>query len=288
MRTAAHGPDLPLSFPSQTTSIRDKLSTRKTILNGPGTLQENAMTLITNVGHGLLNPNEKRGENVAGKSTQSKLTPRVIYKLLWHLLKSHRYRMGVYTQAALLHMVFRKDSPFASNDFSRKRLLCVNSSISPQAPEVAFDWLDSFMVNNRSIGEGGECIPDALSMNTILRALRFLSPEYSCQWLSHLVELCTTNQRATAAVAKCIDWQSSLFQFISETLETMTTSTLTKDTKKDEPTLDEKKQQVSRMGSSDGFELSLELYSILLGWIIRNDGEKVSEGKWRHHIFVAP
>lgn len=278
MRAAAQGPDLPLSFPSQTKSLRDKIPTRKTILSGPGKLQENAMTLISNVGHNILNANERKEKNVSGVSAQSKLTPRVIYKLLWHLLKSHRHRMGEHTQAALIHMVFKKDSPFASGNFSRKKLIRVNSSISPQATEVAFDWIDSFIANNSSIGESAECIPDPLSMNTILRTLRFISSEYTCQWLSHLVKLCETNQRATAAVAAaCVDWQSSLFQFISETIEKMIASASTTETKKDGPSLVENYQQPSGNGLNNSFELSLELYSILFGWIIRNDGEKVSD-----------
>ena len=272
MRKTAHGPDLPLSFLPQTVSLR---GVRKKMMNGPGILQANTMSLISNVGHGLLNASEKKDNSITGMKTPSKLTPRVIYKLLWHLLKSHRYRMGEYTQAALMHMVFRKDDSFLSNDFSTKRLILVDSTSSLYATEVDFDWVKSLIAKS-SVGEN-ECIPDLLSMNTILRTLRFLSCEYSNHWLSRLLELCKTNQKATSAVATCSDWQPCLFQFISEIIESVAPTLSTKDAKRKETHFDKESHQFPRKASNKGFELSLELYSILLGYIIRKNGEKVSQ-----------
>jgi hypothetical protein len=274
MRATAHGPDLPLSFSPQNASL---LNTHKKMMNGSGTLQENTISLISNVGQGLLHSSERK-ENSTGINARSKLTPRVIYKLLWHLLKSHRYRMGMYTQAALVGMVFEKENHFLSNGVLTKHFIVTDSS-SPNATKVDFDWINSMMANS-SVGEN-ECIRDALSMNTLLRALRFLPCEYSDHWLSCLVELCRNNHRATSTIAACGDWQPCLFQFISEIIENMAPTMSSKDAKREEPDFQEgdSHQPYPIKGSNKGFELSLELYSILLGYIIRNNGEKVSEEK---------
>lgn len=275
MRATTHGPDLPLSFSPENISLR---GVHKKMINGPGTLQENTISLISNVGQGLLNASERKEKSVDGMNEQSRLTPRVIYKLLWHLLKSHRYRMGVYTQAALISMVFKKENPFLSNEILKKSLILTNSSL-PLATKVDFDSIKSLMATC-SIGEN-ECISDALSLNTILRALRFLPCEYSSHWLSSLVDLCRKNQRSTSILAACADWQPCLFQLISEIIENMAPSISSKDSKGEDPHSQEEEnstQLVPWKGSNKSFELSLELYSILLGFIIRNNSEKVRAG----------
>lgn len=266
LRRTAHGPDLPLSFsPHTAPSLKDA---RKKVMNGASALQENTISLISNVGQGLLHAGEKKVNSVNGMNKISKLTPGIIYKLLWHLLKSHRYRVGLYTQGALKSMVFKEDNPFVSDDFSIEKLIAVDSSSSPHAMKVDFDSLKSLMMKNSV--SGNELIRDVLSMNTILRALRFFPYEYSDRWLSCLVELCKTSQRATSMVAACADWQPSLFQFISDIIENVAPSMTLKDAERKEIPIDKE-------SSNKGFQLSLELYSILVGYTIRNSGEKVSE-----------
>ena len=279
MRATAHGPDLPLSFSPQNASL---LNTHKKMVNRSGTLQENTISLISNVGQGLLHSGDRKENSATGINARSKLTPRVIYKLLWHLLKSHRYRMGVYTQAALVGMVFEKENPFTSNGVLTKHFIVTDSS-SPNPTKVDFDWVKSMMTNSY-VGEN-ECIRDALSMNTLLRSLRFLPREYSDHWLSCLVELCRNNPRATSTIAACGDWQPCLFQFISEIIESMAPTMSSKDANRDESDSKEgdSHQLYPIKGSNKGFQLSLEFYSILLGYIIRNNGKKVCEKN--DHIF---
>jgi hypothetical protein len=184
--------------------------------------------------------------------------------------------MGVYTQAALVGMVFEKENPFLSNGVLTKHFIVTDSS-SPNPTKVDFDWVKSMMTNT-SVGQN-ECIRDALSMNTLLRALRFLPREYSDHWLSCLVKLCSNNHRAISTIAECGDWQPCLFQFISEIIENVAPTMSSKDAKREE--LDSQEgdshQPHPIKGSNKGFKLSLELYSILLGYIIRNNGKQVRE-----------
>jgi hypothetical protein len=273
MRAASHGPDLPLSFSSENVSL---LNTQKIMKNASEKLHGNPMSLISNVGHGLMHVSERKQKSSSGMNARSKLTPSVIYKLLWHLLKSHRYRMGEYTQAALVGMVFEKQNPFHSKDILTKHLI-VTDSTSPHSRKVDFGWLKS-MLTEGSVGEN-ESVRDALSVNTILRALRFLPSEYSGRWLSCLVKLCRRNHEATSRISSCADWQPCLFQLISEIIENVAPKTPPKDAKREETNVKEETacQPLPLKSTRDDFELSLELYSILLGHIIRNNGENVSE-----------
>ena len=277
VRASAHGPDLPLSFSLENLPPLDR---RKKMIGGSGNIQENTISLISNVSQGFLKANDKSGET----NTSSKLTPSVIYKLLWHLIKSHRYRMGAYTQAALVSLVFeRKDAVPPSQDLLISHLITTDKSI-PFATKIEFNRAKSTMAESSIVDENVR-IRDTLSMNTILRVLRFLPSEYSSRWLRSLVDLSRTSNGATSTIASCPDWQPCLFQFVSEITENLA-STLSSQNIETEKTDSQQErdscQAYTVNGSNKGFELSLELYSILLGHIIRNDSEKVRERKYEN------
>jgi hypothetical protein len=277
-----HGPDLPLSFSLEKLSSLDR---RKKLIGGSGNIQENAISLISNVSQGFLNANDRKGET----NSSSKLTPSVIYKLLWHLVKSHRYRMGAYTQAALVSLVFeRKDVVPLSQEFWIKRLITTDKSI-PCVTKVEFNRAKSAMAESSIVDENVR-IRDTLSMNTILRVLRFLPSEYSSRWLRSLVDLSRTSSGATSTIASCPDWQPCLFQFVSEITENLA-STMSSQNIETEKTDSQQErdscQPYTVNGSNKGFELSLVLYSILLGHIIRNDSEKVRERKYENQYSIS-
>ena len=266
IHATSNGPDVPLSFSLENVSRQDPYP--KTI-NGPGTLQGKPIFLISNVSQSLQNFSDRKDSTSSGVHARSKLTPRVVFKLIWHLLKSHRYRIGAYTQTALVGMVFNKEKDFLSTDVLTKHLIVTDTSL-PHITKVDFDWVKS-MMSKSSFGVT-ENVRDVLSTNTILRALRFLPLEYSTCWLSYLVELCKSSEMATSTIASCSDWQPSLFEFISEILENMTPTILPNGANAEES---ESCQSVPPKGSNEGFDRSLELYSILFGYIVRNKGEKV-------------
>lgn len=283
MRATAHGPDLPLSFSSEN---RSSSNLQQKLTSGPAKIQENTMSLISNVGQGFLNSGERRNSTATGTNVPSNLTPRVIYKLLWHLLKSHRFRMGAFTQSALVGMVFENKDPFLSHNFLMKYLVISNSS-SPYATKVDFEWTKAAMRKNL-VGDDVK-IRDTLSINTILRALRFLPTEYSGRWLTLLIDLSKANHGAASTLVSCADWQPCLFQFISEIIENVATAMPSGTSKTEETHFEGEKyasQSLISKSSSTAFDLSLELYSILLGHIVRNYGDKVREADDIFFLFL--
>ena len=102
-------PDLPLELERSTPSEPERPRTMES-----RSIQENAFSLISNVGQGLLNTNVAKNLASMGPSVRykqlslTKLTARVVYKLMWHLLKSHRFRLGQWTNGSLLSMVFEE------------------------------------------------------------------------------------------------------------------------------------------------------------------------------------
>ena len=268
VRATRHGPDLPLSFPLENISPLDR---HKNVRVGSGNIKESTMSLITNVGQGFLTTNDRKTTLVNRTNTNSQLTPRVIYKLLWHLIKSHRHRMGKYTQASLVRLVFeRKDSVFLSQDYLMKHLITMDESI-PGVTNFRFDWAKSSIADIDIDMDGKINIRDTLSLNTILRVLRFLPSEYSSEWLLILVELIRSNNAATT-IASCRDWQSCLFQYISEMIENLTNVMTPKNNETEKI---ESQQETAEIELKKVLEMSLELYSTLLGYLIRVGNEMV-------------
>lgn len=80
----SRNPDLPLALEKRVNIQQDKPNRT---LEGRASIQENTMSLITNVGQGLLNTNVGKGLAAIGPSvrsrllSQSKLTARVVYKV---------------------------------------------------------------------------------------------------------------------------------------------------------------------------------------------------------------
>jgi hypothetical protein len=258
--------DQPLEIPQQLTDI--KISDPRTAI------QENTMMLINNMGQGLLSTNVGKGIVAIAPVMRSKLvspsklTPRVVYKLLWHLVKSHRYRMGDATQAALLAMVFDMNKDFFSQDSSTDKLL--------RGSKIDFAGVDSVLSDITVTPREAKTINN-LGVNTLLRLLRFLPKDYSEIWLSDLIDLARKNQNCAATLADSPDWQPSLFQLLSESIEKISSTSIPSDVKM---TNDVSINKSIPRQTKDGemlkrFELCLEFYALLLARRIRTGGEKV-------------
>jgi hypothetical protein len=94
----SRSPDLPLALEKPVTIQSDKPNRT---LDGRATIHENTMSLISNVGQGLLNTNVGKGLAAIGPSvrsrllSQSKLTARVVYKVcLWLNYKRFFFRIA--------------------------------------------------------------------------------------------------------------------------------------------------------------------------------------------------
>lgn len=278
------------------------------------TLQANTLSLISNVGQGALISNVARGLAAIGPSvrsallTPSKLTPRVVYKLLWHLLKSHRYRMRDRTQSSLIRMVFEdtaaSPSPLPSYEFLRDHFIKVDD-IFGNGVSIDMGWIDGILSETEFDPE--KSIQDSLAIGTLMRLLRFLPSEFTDQWLSHLLQFVSTDLSAVDTLSTCPDWQSCLFQFISETIEQSTSSIashlqlpngdkiepgarhvagdlsplLSTDPENGTRSIDQG-QPVSTSSQNDlavlngRLDKSLDLYAALLGHCIREGGDQVS------------
>lgn len=240
--------------------------------------QEKTTSLISNVGQGLLNSNVGKGLVSVGTSGRSKtlplgkLTPRVVFKLLWHLVKSHRFRLGMYTQGALVSMVFqRKEADSLMEPKSIVNYFLSKDANPERSTQLDLTWAEVVM-GDSSVGTDAT-IREGLGISTVMRLLRFLPQEYAEQWLSDLVGLSKDNSSATS-ISSHPDWQPCLFQFISELLENIVGQVVKDDINsfQDEKRVEAKTE--SRLGNQ--YLLSLELYGLLLGNLVRSSSEVVS------------
>lgn len=265
--------------PDQALSLGKSSATSSDLRSGDARkLQENTLSLISNVGQGLFNSNVGKGLGSIGPtgrsktSSLSKLTPRVVFKLLWHLLKLHRFRLAVYTQGSLVSMVFQRRE--ADGVLSTNSIAITSLDTEPQLERST--PLDFNMVEARladaSVG-ADDMLRDGLGISTVLRLLRFLPPEFAEQWLLDFVKMSKKNI-SSVSISSSPDWQSCLFQFISELVE-KTADQVAKDDP-DGSQGDECDKEVSEFNFGNQFVLSLELYGILLGNLVRGGSEMVS------------
>jgi hypothetical protein len=166
-------------------------------------------------------------------------------------------------------------------------------------------WIDGILSETEFDPE--KSIQDSLAIGTLMRLLRFLPSEFTDQWLSHLLQFVSTDLSAVDTLSTCPDWQSCLFQFISETIEQSTSSIashlqlpngdkiepgarhvagdlsplLSTDPENGTRSIDQG-QPVSTSSQNDlavlngRLDKSLDLYAALLGHCIREGGDQVS------------
>ena len=302
LQRTAKSPESPLSLDGHVAIGQDK--TKPSENNGTSS---NTFALISNVGTGLLMSNVTQKLAAMGPSVRSpsKLTAAVVYKLLWHLLKSHRYRLGTKTQSSLIHMVFEDgNSSSQSFNFLRDNFVEVDDILG-EGVKLDIAWADTVLTDTQ-VGPDSR-IRDSLGVGTIMRLLRFLPGDYTDHWLSIFVGLSATNQGEIGKLCNYPDWQPCLFQLISEVLEQMTSfisllrtseSTAHKGNASEHassadpahtdgmPSVQNSSPEETRSvvantwqhnsaKLSERFDLSVELYAVLLGHCIREGGEKV-------------
>jgi hypothetical protein len=295
MHRTAQSPDLPLSLGKPLMVEGDKSKT-----SDGRTIQEHTLSLISNVGQGFLNSNVGKGLAAIGPTVRSKLlspslTARVVYKLLWHLLKSHRVRMGQWTQASLTGMVFDKGDHASkpSFDYLKEHFIAIDQ-VFGDSVMTNTSWAASLMSDSSVMLHA--TIRDSLGISTLMRLLRFLPDRFTDEWLSVLVKLSANSRAVLEDLSLCPDWQSCLFQFISDLLEKVVGLTQSEKNGKDDnqkadsiPSENDASTKSEEIGKEDStsskqsrsdmlqrrLDLSLELYVSLLGHRVREGGEKV-------------
>jgi hypothetical protein len=114
----------------------------------------------------------------------------------------------------------------------------------------------------------GRTLNNPLAIGTALRLIRFLENELKDKLLIDLTFLAKSNRKCISVLANIPEWQTCLFPLISETLELVSADRSS--------TLAEAEGNQDRTASIlKRLDLCLDLYSSLLGYLLREGSEKV-------------
>jgi hypothetical protein len=247
-------------------------------------IQENTLSLISNVGQGFLNSNVGKGLAALGPAVRSKLlspsklTSRVVYKLMWHLLKLHRYRLGQWTQASLFDMVSEPpDEPLSRSVDGIKENFIVVDCTRLGCAKLNMEWAKSSLSDVTIHPE--TAIRDSLGVSTVMRLLRFLPDESVVHWLEHFVHLANKRVSNAEALSCCVDWQSCLFQLTSEVVEKISATCSSGFENSDTSSPNQLRGESANLSILDvlcrKLDLALDLYAALLAHRVREGGDKV-------------
>lgn len=138
----------------------------------------------------------------------------VIHKLLWHLLKCHRDRLGGKTHAALVNMLVAHDRNKNSESISTIPV------IKDDALQGGYKFDCNFAKENEQLGiDSEQRLRSTFALNTILRLLRFLHPDAIERWLFDLLTLVRISPDTLTAFLPSSEWQPCLFFLLSEIVE---------------------------------------------------------------------
>jgi hypothetical protein len=220
----------------------------------------------------------------------SRLTARVTYKLLWHLLKGHRARIGEQTYAALICLladnVASSVSSLTSKAFMMDKFV-VPDGILRGGYRTSNDFspllLETPFVVGRSLRGG-------LGISTVMRLLRYLSSEMKDRLLADFLRASKGDAASVTTLSNLTDWQPVLFHLISETLEKFPRNEDGIDScysngvdKNTEAEAGRPSQIIETVAVVEQrLDLCLDLYATLLGHCVREGGDKV-----RTHLLLA-
>jgi hypothetical protein len=203
---------------------------------------------------------------------------KVIYKLLWHLLKCHRERLGSASNAALMYLIMHDGSTAFT-------LITLSDIIVPNSSNLGGFCLNmDKLVNQSSMVDSRQSIRNTYGVSTVLRLLKFLSNDHKERWLFDLLAFLLASPKSVDVLLSCDDWQPVLFHLVAEVLEEIhggDSYRATDDTanrKSATNVLSGKAavntETLSKPSVRTRFDLSLKLYSTLLGHCVRQGDEK--------------
>jgi hypothetical protein len=215
----------------------------------------------------------------------SKLTPRVIFKLLWHFLKNQRYRLSDFTHTALLSLISDdsevRSPSFAEHVFLKDHIL-VPTNIVKDGFRLSTAWAQMTLAQTGNTMT--KSLRNPLAIGTIFRLLRFFEEGQKDRWLSDLVGLCHSSRKCLSLLASLPDWQPSLFQLISDTLELVrshSSNEIPSNCQKMTGGKGDSESTGSNWGGAPAncdqrrLDTCLNLFSTLLGHLLRESGDKV-------------
>jgi hypothetical protein len=186
--------------------------------------------------------------------------------------------MGMWTQAGLTSMVFirEKESKKLSFDSLKEDFIVADEVLGPRVRVLDMVWAKS-VLEDSSVNQKIS-IRNILGLSTLMRLLRFLPDHFTDQWLTNLYDLSSQSQDTLQALSLCPDWQPSLFQFISELVESIAGLERVQQRDGDQNKAGAISSSSARLQLSNlenRLHMSLELYSSLLGHRLREGGDQV-------------
>ena len=146
---------------------------------------------------------------------------KVIYKLLWHLLKCHRERLGDASTAALMYLIVGCGDGGPAVAGNTPSSVPLTDIIVPN-DEMLGGFrlcLEELAERSSKIDYSRQCIRNKHGASTVLRLLRFLPNEQKERWLFDLMAFLLATPESVDLILSCDDWQPVLFQLVAEVLE---------------------------------------------------------------------
>lgn len=229
---------------------------------------------------------------------QSKASVGVCYKLLWHLLKCHRERLGDASSSAMVNLLV-EDPPMT--DASAQALFSVEGIVVPdmfpRGYRFHIGWATNQLLATPQLGiDARQNIRNDYAISTFLRLLRFLPGEMKERWLFDFRTLIRVSPMTIKTILKNKDWQPCLFHLLSEIIEEISSLRakspaaslevdITEDLGVADPVVvqEDVGQTISKASEDKSeplpsplisrFDLTLNLYASLLGHSIRQGGD---------------
>ena len=194
----------------------------------------------------------------------------ITYKLLWHLLKCHRERLDVATNAALLYLIVenRGSSSYGIEDI-----------IIADDEAVGASRLHYTSLLDNQLSKGGTfSIENSYGVGALLRLLRFMSNDQKERWLFDLLAMTLASSKSVETILKCDnEWQPCLFQLTGEVIDEITGGSKKVSVSNEEMSPAVNTEALSKPSVRTRYDLSLKLYSTLLGHCVRKGDDKAFE-----------
>lgn len=202
-------------------------------------------------------------QNVTGLGQKGfDVSPRVAYKLLWHIIKSHRHHIDHYSYPALLNLLVK------DND-CRKTLLCDDYVVKNKILQYGYCF-NYALSKSRSIplqiDNSNWSVRNTFGVSAILHLLRFLPWREQERCLFDLLTLVRLKEANIHDIIYASEWQHCLFHVCAGTVEEVSNHNYSRKWKEDPGAAPENENHIFAR-----FDLAFQLYALLLGHCMRND-----------------
>lgn len=180
------------------------------------------------------------------------------------------------TQAALTSMVFSREEEIQQLSFASLKENFLDTDAFLGAVKIQVEWLRMVLEGNPTLDNAS--FRNSLGMSTILRLLRFLPDVLQDEWLVSLHLVSSQKPAALEALSSCADWQSCLFQFLSELVERLSNIAIGSRTQSGGQNIagtQDRIMQNQMQQYEKRLDVTLELYASLLGHRLREGGDQV-------------